>query len=153
MEQPVGGATPLVDGLWIGGARTAYAAPALRAHGITHILKLYADEPLWPTDFTVCHAPFDDGQEVSAELLRLGTAFISEGIAAGEAVLVVCGLGISRSATLVLAYLIEQGYSLPDAWNLLRTRHPIARPHPRLWTSLLKHYALPYTLSDVAQWW
>lgn len=153
MDQPVGGATPLGEGLWIGGYRCAYAASVLRAQGITRILKLYSDDPPWPADFTVCNAPIDDGQAVSATVLKRGTSFIHEGIAVGEQVLVVCGLGVSRSATFVLAYLLEQGYSLPTAWQLLRERHPIARPHPVLWASLLNHYALPYTLSDVAKWW
>ena len=45
-------------------------------------------------------------------MLQRGVSFICEQVDAGKQVLVVCGAGISRSLTFVLAYLLERGYEL-----------------------------------------
>jgi len=57
-------------------------------------------------------------------------------------------VGISRSATFVLADFLERDYTLADAWALLRERHPRAMPAWELWESLLTHYHLPQTWLD-----
>ncbi|MCP4517435.1 MAG: dual specificity protein phosphatase family protein [Delftia sp.] len=84
--------------------------------------------------------------------MQRGVAFIKEQVEAGQAVLVVCGAGISRSSIFVLAYLLERGYHPREAWRLLHSRHPQARPLPKMWQSLLAHYDLPYTMRDVIDW-
>lgn len=152
-RQNIGEVHHVVDGVYIDGARAVYLVPELRRAGITSVLKLYFHAPEWPKDFVVCDNALEDGQFVSQEALQRGVAFISGQVDAGEQVLVVCGAGISRSSTFVLAYLLERGYELPDAWRLLRARHPPALPALQMWNSLLTHYNLPYTLEDVAKWW
>ncbi|CAL1263821.1 unnamed protein product [Larinioides sclopetarius] len=53
-------------------------------------------------------------------------AFIREALHAGKGILVHCKQGISRSATLVLAYLIvEEGMPLQEATRVVRQRREI----------------------------
>jgi protein-tyrosine phosphatase len=153
--QRVGNADHVIDGVYVGGARAIYHIPELRTAGIKHVLKLYFDETdwdQWPEDFVVCHNPLNDGEFIPLETLQRGVSFIKEHVAAGEPVLVMCGAGISRSSTFVLAYLLDSGYSLYDAWQLLRKQHPEAWPLPALWQSLIEHYHLPHRVEEVVGW-
>lgn len=143
------------DGIFISGVRAAYYTDDLRRAGIRHVLALYQDEAgsvRWPADFTVLHNGIQDSMPVPAMYLRSGVDFVHRAAAAGENVLVCCWAGISRSSTFVLAYLIETGFDLPDAWYLLSSRHTDAWPAMELWQSLLEYYQLPYTLADVHNW-
>ncbi len=143
----------IVDGVYIGGARAAYHTHELRQAEITHVLKLYFFEPNWPVDFVVCNNPLNDGEFVPRQQMMRGVNFIRETRAADRQVLVVCGAGVSRSSTFVLAYLLECGYDLRDAWRLLRAHHPEACPAQQMWASLLAHYEPPYSMNDVVGWW
>ena len=141
----------VAHGVCISGWRATQHTHSLREMGLTRVLKLYEASPYWPDDFTVCDNPLNDGELVPLALLQRGVYFIHEHVQAGDPVLVQCGAGISRSSTFVLAYLIDQGYPLPDAWKRLKEKHPQADPHPQMWQSLINHYGLPYKLKDIAQ--
>jgi hypothetical protein len=146
----------VIDGVYISGVRQAGMQIAtLRDAGIVHILKLYPPQGTWPwtSDFTVCDNPVNDQYEISPLQLRFGLDFITDQVAASHKVLVCCEHGISRSATFVLAYLLERGYSLHDAWILLRERHNRASPDRALWETLLTHYNLNDTIEEVYEWY
>lgn len=121
----------------------------MREAEITNVLKLYADIPYFPADFNTCENALKDAEFMQLEQLRRGVDFIVEHINAGESVLVMCGAGISRSSTFVLAYMLERGHDLREAYAALREKHPAAQPHPELWRSLIKHYHLNYTEDDL----
>lgn len=142
----------MVDGIYISGWRATQYGDYLRQAGIIHILKLYDSIPNFPADFDVCENPVEDGEFLPLEPLQRGVDFVLEQLNAGRPVLVMCGAGISRSATFVLAVLLKQGYDLHDAFRLLRQKHPEATPHPYLWLSLITHYNLPYKLADAMEW-
>ena len=146
------GTGQVTESVFIGGARAYGSIPALRAAGITHVLKLYFDAPEWGEPFTVFEHALEDGVFIPAETLERGLAFIRDGVAAGGKVLVCCQLGASRSATFVLAHLLEQGYDLREAFRRLRAVRPHAWPARALWETLLTHYATPYTLDDIETW-
>jgi dual specificity phosphatase 12 len=141
--------TPFV---YIGGVRSIDHSEWMISEGITHVLKLYPDEPYWPDRFIVHDLPMDDGVHISPMILQDGVSFIEYAIRDGGKVLVVCGLGISRSAAFVLAYLVGQGYDLHDAFRFLRQSRPEAWPAPQLWESLIAYCHAPYTLRDVYTW-
>ncbi len=146
----------VLDGVYIGGVRrAALHIPELYDAGITHVLKLYASLPHWPwpDDFVVCDLPIEDEMCVEKEKLHYGVSFIKSCVAADQPVLVTCEMGISRSATLVLAYLVERGYNLHDAWRLLRARHCRSGPAGALWCSLLECYQLNYSMDDIWDWY
>lgn len=152
MSQPIANVDYVADGVYISSARAQNAVGAIRRAGIQHVLKLYFYEPHWPDDFTVCEMPIVDGEFIRHENIERGVGFIREQVDAERRVLVQCGAGISRSATFVLAYLIESGRELPDAFTLLKQQHPIASPLPAMWQSLLTYYDLPYDMGDVYSW-
>ena len=58
-------------------------------------------------------------------------AFIDGALRGGGAVLVHCFAGQSRSAALVMAYLMEAaGRSMMQAWDAARAARPCAHPNP-----------------------
>lgn len=59
-----------------------------------------------------------------------GTHIIHAVVAAGESILVHCQAGVSRSATMIAAYLIKYlGFSVSAAVDMVKTARPIANPN------------------------
>ncbi|MBN2302899.1 MAG: dual specificity protein phosphatase family protein [Anaerolineae bacterium] len=142
----------ITDGVYISGWRATQYADYLRQAEITNVLKLYRDIPHFPTDFNVLENAMDDGAFVPGELIKRGADFVVEQVDAGQRVLVMCGAGISRSSTFVLAYMVSRGHDLQEAFRLLRQKHPESTPHPQMWRSLIEHYQLSYTVKDALDW-
>jgi protein-tyrosine phosphatase len=142
----------VIDGVYIADDRAAFAENALRAEKITTVLKLYHGAPFFPMDFNTLDHPLDDGAFILPDDLQRGVKFIAKNVDAGRRVLIVCCAGISRSSTFALAYLLERGHDLRDAYTLLVEKHRFADPHPELWRSLIEYYHVTYTLEDIAQW-
>ncbi|MBX3083150.1 MAG: dual specificity protein phosphatase family protein [Anaerolineae bacterium] len=139
-------------GIYISGHRATQYTTELRAANIKHVLKLYSDIPYFPHDFTVLENAIEDGESIPPNKLREGVQFVMEQVEAKRSVLVMCGAGISRSSTFVLASLLQLDYTLEDAYRLLKSQHSSASPHPALWNSLINHYRLPYRVEDVLGW-
>lgn len=98
-----------------------------------------------PQGMDALELPIEDAQPVPDGVFPQVTRFIHQHLAAGDTVLVQCQAGISRSVTMVLAYLIEyEQMALPDAFRLIYDQRPGSRPHKALLASLITHYALPY---------
>lgn len=76
----------------------------------------------------------------STDLLQYfeaATHFIHEQRAQGRVVIVHCRAGISRSATLVLAYLMRyENWDLIQAYDYLHARRPIIWPNSGFWAQL-----------------
>lgn len=75
-----------------------------------------------------------DVEDISREPIELffpeATAFIHSRVSREQPVLVHCRAGVSRSASVVMAYLMTyQGYSLHDAFFLVRGRRGIVSPN------------------------
>jgi len=75
-----------------------------------------------------------DVEDISREPIRLffqeATEFIHSWVSREQPVLVHCRAGVSRSASVVMAYLMTcQGYSLHDAFFLVRSRRSCVRPN------------------------
>jgi protein-tyrosine phosphatase len=89
----------------------------------------------------VLYLDVEDGKPLPADKLRQGVSFVRDQLAAGHRVLIACGVGISRSVTFAIAVLHEEeGISLLDAFHDIRSIHPDASPHYKLWYSLRKYY-------------
>lgn len=142
----------VVDGIHISSWRATMYRDYLREAGIINVLKLYEDIPYFPADFNTLENVIEDGEFIPKEALKRGVNFVLENVNAGRSVLVMCTAGISRSSTFVLAALVERGYDLRAAFELLRKKHPTAAPHPELWRSLIQHYGLSYTAQEVMDW-
>lgn len=153
LRPTMGGVDEVVEGLYIGGTDAIAFAEALRAAGVSRVLRLSPHEQHWPDDFVVFDNALEDNAVVPQGHFERGVSFIREQRDAGHKVLVACWAGVSRSSTFVLAYLVSAlGYDLREAWERLRARHRRSWPAPEMWASLLAHYDLPYTMDDVKRW-
>jgi len=129
---------PLVDVVpyvYIGDDRAAADASLLRARGITRILNvanecanyLHTDASLRYMRVNLHDSP---DESVSLAVVEEACRFIDSGVAAREGVLVHCMAGRSRSATVVLAYLMTRhGMSLADAYQFLKSKRPGISPN------------------------
>jgi hypothetical protein len=139
------------DGIYISGIRAMKNPDKVKEEGITAIVRLDIGSILtgaesWSTtDFIVLEEPFPDADYIPDGIIPKVTRFIDEQIENDGMVLVHCAMGISRSVSMVMAYLIEyEGMNLAEAFGTVREGRTIARPHPRLLASLIAHYDLPY---------
>lgn len=138
----------VVDGIYISGWRATLYQDHLRAAGIINVLKLFEDIPYFSDDFNTFENPLEDGEVIPPGVLKRGVDFVTGHVDAGERVLVMCGAGISRSATFVLASMLKRGWEIRAAFKHLRAQHYEATPHPAMWRSLIVEYELDLTLGD-----
>jgi serine/threonine/tyrosine-interacting-like protein 1 len=99
---------------------------------ITHIVNVTRDHRMaFPRRIKYLHIPLDD--DSSAQLLPefpAAVRFIGAAIADGGRVLVHCNLGVSRSSTVVIAFLMyTRRWILRDARQYLKERRPIIHPN------------------------
>ncbi|KAL2462337.1 Dual specificity protein phosphatase PHS1 [Abeliophyllum distichum] len=122
--------------LLIGGALAARSVYTLQHLGITHILCLCSNEigqsdSQFPElfdykNFSIC----DDEDTNISDLFNEAHDFIDHVEQIGGKVLVHCFEGRSRSATVVLAYLmLRKNFTLVQAWNTLKRVHRRAQPN------------------------
>ena len=124
--------TEIAPRLYLGNAASARNRAALRARGVTHVLNATASLPNSferERAFAYCRAPVDD--TLQADLrghFDLAAAFIGAALRGGGGCLVHCQQGVSRSAALVIAYLMRaEGLDFDDAFARVRARRFI---HP-----------------------
>lgn len=120
------------DGIFISNLTSAMDDNLLKKHGITHVINLSGFEYQKHPGIAYLDLPISDVPAARIyTLFSVTNPYISSVLASGGAVLVHCQAGISRSASIVLAYLIaNHGYTLDTALNLLREKRPIIRPNP-----------------------
>ena len=118
--------------LYVGGEPSARDSHALRKAGITHIVNVAGPRMHnFHLDFKYLSlSPRDDEQENIAQYFDLVTAFIDSARRANGSVAILCRQGISRSATLAIAYVLTtESVSLEDALRDLRASRPIVAPN------------------------
>jgi dual specificity phosphatase 12 len=96
------------DRLYLGNLQAAQDLQLLKREGITHILQVAGGiKPMFPKDFK--YKVIDVADQSSINLIRHFPAcisFIREGLARGG-ILVHCYAGVSRSSSMVIAYLMQ----------------------------------------------
>lgn len=78
--------------------------------------------------FQYAHEPIGNSGTPDFLVLMRCCRFLDSQRELGNPVLVHCALGIGRSATVVLAYLMLDGHTLTDALDLLRKQRPAIDP-------------------------
>jgi protein-tyrosine phosphatase len=104
----------------------------LKNENIQYIVNVTPDIPIYfPKDFNYCRIPIDDRSDVNIHpYLAPASDYIESNIQKGN-VFVHCYAGISRSASIIIAYLIlKKNYTYEDAYNLVKSKRPIIHPNP-----------------------
>jgi len=100
----------VINGLYISGFDAAENFDALKKAKISHILSVCGGSPCYPKDFeyltlqNITDSPCQDVISYFPQCIN----FIQKGMTEGTGVLVHCAAGVSRSATVVLAFLMQK---------------------------------------------
>jgi len=125
-------AQEVVPGIFLGGVAAAEDRTEQRSLGITHVLNATNHPPKAPLQglkMMMLHLRDGDGEQDLTKHFPACIDFIDEAFKEGGAVLVHCVRGVSRSAALVIAYLIcRAGMTFEDALALTKRARPIAQP-------------------------
>ena len=125
----------ILENLFLGPLDCIYEIEFLKENKITHIISVIEDNvcsnaivALHITQMNVLLLDVDDAPMF--EVFERTTRFIRSALAGGGAVYVHCYAGISRSPTVVAAYLIaEGGMTKEKALEFIAERRPIIDPN------------------------
>ncbi|MBA0651461.1 hypothetical protein Goklo_018785 [Gossypium klotzschianum] len=120
------------EGLFLGSLGDASNKGALKSSNVTHILTVAnLSLPLYPNEFA--HKIIEVMDREDTNLMQYFDecfSFIDEAKRLGGGVLVHCFMGISRSVTVVIAYLMKKhGMRLSQALEHVKRRRPQASPN------------------------
>ncbi|KAM7015241.1 dual specificity protein phosphatase 22-A isoform 1-T1 [Tautogolabrus adspersus] len=103
----VNSASQVVDGLYLGNIRDAENRESLSKNGITHILSVYNNaKPVFEDKTYLCIHAADASSQNLLQHFKECISFIHECRLNGGSCLVHCLAGVSRSTTMVVAYLM-----------------------------------------------
>ncbi|KAH9056735.1 protein-tyrosine phosphatase-like protein [Lactarius vividus] len=138
-------ASKIAPRLYLTCRSTASDAAQLTSLGITHLLSVLEDAPTFPSSVRLrrLHVSISDYEsEDILTHLPSTTSFIRGALAESRSnrVMVHCAMGVSRSATVVIAYLIATSrMTVHEALAAVRAKRPIVRPN-RGFVSQLHEY-------------
>ncbi|XP_026317322.1 dual specificity protein phosphatase 1B-like [Hyposmocoma kahamanoa] len=146
----------IIPGLYLSNARAAADKTVLRKLNISHVLTIEAHR-LPKSSFenanisTLFIRAYDTPQTHLLPYFPMANAFIGEGLQKG-AVLVHCHFGVSRSATLVIAFIMER-YELTyqQAYNYVRQRRRFINPNPGFISQLQQYERLNYDVDSFSR--
>ena len=123
----------IIEGIYLGDHIAASNKFILQRHGITHILQVASGMyPKFPGKFVYKTVNIDDIS--SANLKQHFIAchrFIDAAISSGGTVLVHCWAGVSRSATIVITYLMQKhNASMQQCTDHVRAQRWFINPNP-----------------------
>ncbi|KAK3417641.1 dual specificity protein phosphatase 1 isoform X2 [Eucalyptus grandis] len=119
------------EGLFLGSYGDARNRDRLKSLNVTHILTVANLVPEFPNDFVYKVVDVMDSEDTDIrQHFEECISFIDEARRQGGSVLVHCFMGISRSVTVVAAYLMKRrGMRLSQALEHVKTRRPQAAPN------------------------
>ena len=127
----------IVPGLFLGDCTAAERPPG----SVRRIINMTQSAGFHEGRLEYLHIDIDD--KVDAPILKFvdrANAFLDEGLRSNEHVLVHCQSGMSRSATLVIAFLMSRrGMSLADAYETTRSARPVILPNRGFFSALQSH--------------
>lgn len=127
----------VLDRLFIGDSSDLEDRAPLRSCGFSAVVDLRDD--VQPRDYGVdaFRLTNRDGDPWSRDAIETALEFIHEHIRKGR-VLVACAAGISRSASMVIGYLVFVGHDVPTAYGIVRDARPKIAPIHGMLDAVLK---------------
>ena len=129
----------VLDRLWIGGAED-FKLPlvTLGFSGVLDLRDMASDQQReFVGILSVWHIMNRDGDPWNREQVLDAMDFIDEQLARGS-VLVACTAGMSRSASMMVGYLVKTGWSAPEAIACVRQARPQILPVSCMLESVLR---------------
>lgn len=128
--------------LYIGNERDASDLDLLRHHGIDHILNVTSQLPLHfeGKGINYLRLPaLDNGSQNLQQYFHNALQFIEEADKKGGKVLVHCQAGVSRSATVAIAYVMKTlRLNMLEAFRFVKAKRPIVAPNFNFMGQLLQ---------------
>ena len=121
-----------MDHLYLGSVGAAYSLNVLKSLNISYILTVCEClPPKFPNEFTYkVISVTDDPSTQLKNYFNEALDFIRNAINQGKNILVHCFAGVSRSASIVIAYLIKYHHlDYIPAYNLVRIKRPWINPN------------------------
>jgi predicted protein tyrosine phosphatase len=144
-DEPSNGPTQILDFLFLGSQQDALNREILKRNGITKIINLSEPgikcESIPNNKNYFLHIPINDSYQ--AKLLPhfdIAYEFLENARKSGEKVLVHCLAGISRSATLAIAYIMRtKRFTSDDAYKFVKALRPSISPNFNFMGQLLEY--------------
>ncbi|XP_068179182.1 dual specificity protein phosphatase 22-A isoform X2 [Antennarius striatus] len=135
------GMNKVLDGLYIGSLSDAENRKSLTENGITHILSVYNNpRPLFEDKTYLCIDVYDSCSENLLRHFKNAIGFIHGCRVNGGACLVHCLAGVSRSTTMVVAYLMTiTDYGFDDCLAAVKVVRSCVCPNYSFQSQLLKY--------------
>ncbi|KAL1596625.1 hypothetical protein SLS60_009273 [Paraconiothyrium brasiliense] len=142
---------PRAGNLYIGGLYALYQTDLIKAANITHVLSVVDYEPNLSLNehllgLKKMHVwAEDDPNEDLLKWFEKTAEFVREGLQNNGGVFVHCAMGKSRSAAVVVAFLMwEFGVGMEEGLRWVEEGRPVCEPNPgfqeqlRVWEKMLK---------------
>ena len=141
-------AAEIVEGIWLGDARDAMDTDTLTQKNVTCVVNCSEKNTLtcaeyYPFGWNYLGFECDDDPtyDILGKHLSDFCEFMDKCVGEKKKVLVHCAAGINRSATLLIAYLVERrGMSLIDAISLCFQKRPIILTNEAFVISLIERF-------------
>lgn len=140
MGQCGSGMHEIIPGLWLGDADTADDYPLLLSRNIQYVINLSGEKyskskQIRYLNINVCDTPEANLQQYFAQTSQ----FIDFGLSKNKGVYVHCLMGVSRSSSIIIAYLMK--YRKMDfftAYKLVKSKRQCVKPNPGFVKQLLQ---------------
>lgn len=136
----------VVDHIALGSLRTVQSMPSLQQLGVTHVLTCGRNlrTPQFPPPIQQMVLDVDDNDEQDMNQYFLtAIEFMQSCVSSGGLCIVHCFAGVSRSATVVVAYLMKsRQLSFTQALEFVQQQRPAANPNPNFRRQLIEFEAM-----------
>ncbi|XP_041951152.1 dual specificity protein phosphatase 10 [Alosa sapidissima] len=135
--------TPILPFLYLGNEHDAQSLDQMQRFNIGYVLNVTTHLPLYHYDLgLLCYKRLpatDSNKQNLRQYFEEAFEFIEEAHQAGQGVLIHCQAGVSRSATIVIAYLMKHSWmTMTDAYKFVKARRPIISPNLNFMGQLLE---------------
>uniref|UniRef100_A0A3B5KJX5 protein-tyrosine-phosphatase n=1 Tax=Takifugu rubripes TaxID=31033 RepID=A0A3B5KJX5_TAKRU len=134
--------SPILPFLYLGNERDAQDLDLLRHLNIGYVVNVTTHLPLYHVNSGLRYKRLpatDNSKQNLRQYFEEVFEFIEEAYQSGRGVLVHCQAGVSRSATIVIAYLMKHTLmTMTDAYKYVRSRRPVVSPNLNFMGQLLE---------------